>query len=305
MSTDGVPDPPRALSAVEVLVATEAIERLKARYFRLLDTKRWDEWGDVFTAGAVLRFGPGDDEVLHGREAIVAGVSAALGDGVTVHHGYLPEIDVLSATTATGTWAMADDVSLPGLRLRGAGHYHERYVKGADGEWRIASTELVRLRRGLSPDPSPVEVRAAAADLVARYNVTADAGRFDETLALFTEDAVLELPSGSVHRGHDEIRPVFTGTAASLAARSEVGGGDRPRSVSHVSATVQVDLDGPDRARGRAYYVVFLDEGPDHWGRYVDEYRLVDGTWRIAHRRVTVDGRAPGGWASRRASSTP
>lgn len=285
----------------EVLLAIEEIKRLKARYFRLLDAKQWDAWGDVFTADAELRFGPGPDEVLHGREAIVAGVAAALGDGVTVHHGHQPEIDVESPTSATGVWAMDDDVSLSGLRLRGAGHYHERYARGDDGAWRIRSSHLVRLRRDLVPDPDPATVRAAIADLVARYNVSADAGRFDETVALFASDAVLEL-ADSTHRGRDEIRALLAGTASSLSSTSP---GAAPRRVRHVSATLQVDVDGPERARGRAYYVVFLEDGPDHWGRYVDEYRLEGDRWCIAHRRVTVDGRTPGGWASRRASSTP
>ena len=33
----------------ESLLAIEQIRQLKARYFRLLDTKQWDEWGEVFT----------------------------------------------------------------------------------------------------------------------------------------------------------------------------------------------------------------------------------------------------------------
>ena len=38
---------------------------------------------------------------------------------------------------------------------------------------------------------------------------------------------------------------------------------------------------------------VLTDRGLDHWGRYVDEFIRVDGEWRIAHRRVSVDGRRP------------
>jgi hypothetical protein len=86
---------------------------------------------------------------------------------------------------------------------------------------------------------------------------------------------------------------MFADTAARLA-----GDVATPRAVRHVSATHQVDVDDADHARGRAYYVVFLDDGPDHWGRYIDEYRCDDGVWRIARRRVTVDGRVPGSWAS-------
>ena len=33
----------------EDLVEIEAIKQLKARYFRSMDEKRWDDWGQVFT----------------------------------------------------------------------------------------------------------------------------------------------------------------------------------------------------------------------------------------------------------------
>ncbi len=46
------------------LVDIEAIKQLKARYFRLLDTKRWDEWGQVFAAGCVMEVPEADTEKL-------------------------------------------------------------------------------------------------------------------------------------------------------------------------------------------------------------------------------------------------
>jgi 3-phenylpropionate/cinnamic acid dioxygenase small subunit len=276
----------------------ESIRQLKARYFRLMDTKRWDEWADVFTEHALLRYGPGEDEHWVGRDAIVAGASGALGDGVTVHHGHMPELRLVGADEATGIWAMADDVSLPGLRLHGAGHYHETYRRGDDGEWRIASSELVRLRADLSPDPDPDAVRAAIADLVARYNITADAGRFAETGALFCDDAVLELADGE-HRGREAIVALFAGTAERLKPERGAAPAGTSGAVRHLSATLQVDVVDPERARGRAYYVVFLAGGPDHWGRYIDEYRRGPAGWRIARRRVTVDGQVEDSWVSR------
>jgi hypothetical protein len=38
---------------------------------------------------------------------------------------------------------------------------------------------------------------------------------------------------------------------------------------------------------------VLTSVGLDHWGRYMDDYRVVDAQWRFARRRVTVDGRSP------------
>jgi SnoaL-like protein len=136
--------------AVQRLLDIEAIKQLKARYFRCMDQKRWDEWGEVFARGAVLEV-PEANMVTNGRDAIVAGVSSLLEGARTVHHGHMPEIEVTGDDTARGTWAMFDYVewapNADGQRvgLQGFGHYVEEYVR-EDGEWRISRSRLVRLR---------------------------------------------------------------------------------------------------------------------------------------------------------------
>jgi SnoaL-like protein len=136
--------------AVQRLLDIEAIKQLKARYFRCMDQKRWDEWGEVFARGAVLEV-PEANMATNGRDAIVAGVSSLLEGARTVHHGHMPEIEVTGDDTARGTWAMFDYVewapNADGQRvgLQGFGHYVEEYVR-EDGEWRISRSRLVRLR---------------------------------------------------------------------------------------------------------------------------------------------------------------
>jgi hypothetical protein len=137
-------------ATLQHLSDVEAIKQLKARYFRLLDAKRWEEWALVFTKGAVMEV-PEANMVNNGRDEIVQRVSSALQHARTVHHGHMPEIELTGPDTARGTWAMSDFVEWPrsesGARvgLRGYGHYHEEYVREA-GEWRIARMRLVRLR---------------------------------------------------------------------------------------------------------------------------------------------------------------
>jgi hypothetical protein len=125
-------------------------------------------------------------------------------------------------------------------------------------------------------------------DLVARYNANADTGHFDEVVALFVPDAVMELP-GATYRGHDEIRTIFTDAAASFASRKGF------RYLRHFTATLQIDVLGPTEARGRCYYAVLMDHGLDHWGSYLDDYTTVDGQWRFRRRRVTTDGEVASG----------
>lgn len=133
------------------LEAIEEVKQLKARYFRYLDTKQWERWATVFTHDAVLEHPANRAEPVVGRDQIVEMVSTQLAEVTTVHHGHMPEIEVLDDTHARGVWAMSDLLSfpVPGGRGRtsyeGAGHYIERYVKEADGAWRIAHIHLRRL----------------------------------------------------------------------------------------------------------------------------------------------------------------
>jgi uncharacterized protein (TIGR02246 family) len=135
---------------VRQLSDIETIKALKARYFRALDTKDWDAFGDVFARDAVLDV-PEAAMVSTGRDEIVAGVSGALVGATTVHHGHMPEIELTGPDTARGTWAMFDYVEWPAqpsgerVGLQGYGYYREEYVR-EDGQWRIARSRLERLR---------------------------------------------------------------------------------------------------------------------------------------------------------------
>ncbi|GJM37785.1 MAG: hypothetical protein DHS20C19_11520 [Acidimicrobiales bacterium] len=136
-----------------------------------------------------------------------------------------------------------------------------------------------------------LEARESIRDLVARYNANGDSGRFAEVLELFTADAAMHIPSGS-HRGRDEIEGMFT----NAAAKTGDDAGAAAAFIRHFTATLQIDLRDEDTATSRCYYQVLTDRGLDHWGRYIDRYRREDGRWRFAERKVTVDGRVPGGW---------
>ena len=130
----------------------EAIKQLKARYCRLLDTKQWDAWRQVFTDDFVSDTSDAGGKVVKGGDEFVAYVRQQIGQPsqTTVHQVQAPEITLTSATTAKGIWALEDTVDLtPVLGMHGAGHYHETYVK-IDGQWRIKTSKLTRLRQELT-----------------------------------------------------------------------------------------------------------------------------------------------------------
>ena len=141
----------------------EDIRQVKARYFRLVDTRDWDGFAEVFTQDVVLdrtcsgsirnpwtgAWSPpiSDEPVLVcGLDAVLARIRMAVADLATVHHGHMPEITFEDDDTARGIWAMADELRdrQGRLVLAGRGHYHERYRRTPEG-WRIAAFRITRL----------------------------------------------------------------------------------------------------------------------------------------------------------------
>jgi hypothetical protein len=136
-----------SLDAAARLEHIDQIKQLKARYFRLMDTKQWDEYRQVFTDDMVFFF-ESDEASTTSADEFVAHVKSRLATAVSAHHGHMPEIELTSNTTAIGIWAMYDWVDDPdhGRAFIGYGHYHEQYKRGADGRWRISELRLTRLR---------------------------------------------------------------------------------------------------------------------------------------------------------------
>ncbi|MCX2931625.1 nuclear transport factor 2 family protein [Mycobacterium sp. CVI_P3] len=126
----------------------EAIKQLKARYCRLLDTKDWAAWRDIFTDDFVSDTTESGGVLIHGADEFVEFIRSTLGkpSQPTVHQVHAPEIELTSPQAASGIWALNDVVRLgPGVNLQGYGHYHETYEK-SDGQWRIKTSKLTRLR---------------------------------------------------------------------------------------------------------------------------------------------------------------
>lgn len=141
--------PDQTLSAAERLLEIEEIKQLKARYFRLMDTKQWLPFSQVFSDDVVVdvshdKHASGD--TIRGRADVVDFIRKAVGKAITVHHGHMPEIELTSPTEAQGVWSMFDYVEFkPGRGIRGYGHYHEEYRK-EHGRWHIRRLKLTRLR---------------------------------------------------------------------------------------------------------------------------------------------------------------
>jgi len=137
-------DPAARLAALEDI---EAIKRLKASYFRLVDAKRWPEVKSLFSPDAEIAATAGESGSVEGfvasLEALTAGVT-------TFHAGHMPEIDLWSAGRARGRWAMTFHMQWEqegvvrgrqGYRL-----YEDEYTRSeSDGRWRISRMQITAI----------------------------------------------------------------------------------------------------------------------------------------------------------------
>ena len=137
--------------------------------------------------------------------------------------------------------------------------------------------------------------REAIRATVAAYTMAGDRLREEAFLAVFTADAILATEHvAEADRFRYEGRDAIRQWIARWRDRSDRQAATHQASfVRHHLATTQIELLGPDEARGRIYWTAYTDIGPDHGGHYLDDYRREGDAWLIAHRRIREDWRSP------------
>ena len=131
---------------IMVMEDIEAIKKLKAKYFRCVDKKLWEEMETVLTEDAVADYGMGI-ELLQGRKEIIEFLKKNLDRDsmISVHQGHNPEIEITSDTTARGVWVLNDRLIIQTIAtLNGWRYYEDEYVK-VNGEWKKKSTKITNI----------------------------------------------------------------------------------------------------------------------------------------------------------------
>ncbi|MCZ4534741.1 nuclear transport factor 2 family protein [Gordonia terrae] len=133
-----------------------AIESLKYRYLRSLDTKDWATFESTLTEDVTGNYG--ESLAFSNRNELVGYMRENVGPAVITEHRVAhPEVEI-DGDTARGRWYLQDRVIVAefSFMLIGAAFYDDTYRRTADG-WRISSTGYDRTYEatvGLADVPS-------------------------------------------------------------------------------------------------------------------------------------------------------
>ena len=129
----------------------------------------------------------------------------------------------------------------------------------------------------------------AIQNLVYTYAARIDAGDFDGMGAMF-DHADVYFP-GDPEPASRAGQNIMGRLMHEWTRRYPETGTPRTR---HVTTNLIIEPDGPDKARGQCYVVVF-QQTPDFklqpiiGGTYIDRFAKVDGKWRFSERREVMD----------------
>ncbi len=141
----------------------ELIRRVKYRYWRCIDTGDVEGLRDILTEDLKVDYVGGTYRwQVQGREAFLQAVAQSFNaNAIACHTGHHPEIDVLSDTTAKGTWYLTDVfINLVTKQVTtGSALYRDEYVK-IDGAWRIRVTTYERLYEIVEPFTDLSKIKA-------------------------------------------------------------------------------------------------------------------------------------------------
>ena len=129
---------------------------------------------------------------------------------------------------------------------------------------------------------SYLEDKDAIRDLMTRYCLSIDAGRYDEWVDCFTEDGTFNSPILGKWQGADKLR-AFT------AKYKEWTGDAQPR---HCVMNILIELGGETATAESYLLMTHAAQGKTELvisGRYEDQIEKVEGMWRFKERKVCPD----------------
>ena len=136
-----------------------------------------------------------------------------------------------------------------------------------------------------------IEAELDIRHLIAALAVQADNGDIGDYIALFTEDAVWEMPANPATGLAAAHRKGRADIAQGVEERRAAGVQGPDSGTMHSISTQQIEVSGDD-ASGHVYYQFFgKRDGAAVLltvGQYHDRYRRTSDGWKLSHRTIVI-----------------
>ena len=129
---------------------------------------------------------------------------------------------------------------------------------------------------------------------MAVYCNSVDSGDVDGVVSAFTDDAQLELSSGTKVRGKAAIRAFYLPVIG--PDRPDRAAGEPIPLLRHNLTTSRVEFVDDNTAQGWTYFMTLTRHGLDHAGRYVDRLVRQGERWLLDDRRILVEWYGSPSW---------
>lgn len=129
---------------------------------------------------------------------------------------------------------------------------------------------------------------------MAVYCNSVDGGDVDGVVSAFTDDAQLELSSGTKVRGKAAIRAFYLPVIG--PDRPDRAAGEPIPLLRHNLTTSRVEFIDDNTAQGWTYFMTLTRHGLDHAGRYVDRLARQGERWLLDDRRILVEWYGSPSW---------
>jgi SnoaL-like domain len=134
-------------------------------------------------------------------------------------------------------------------------------------------------------DDSELRIRVGVADLMSTYQFLADHGKLTDLSQLFLPDATYTTNTEQ-----------FNGPAAVLEFFKRTGDAFSSTGLlpaRHHLSSIYIEPRQDGSARTYACFGLVGSRGLDHWGTYRDEVVATSDGWRLARRKVKIEGHVP------------
>jgi hypothetical protein len=170
--------------------------------------------------------------------------------------------------------------------------FYNMSVMDASSANATALAELSTQVQALQQETAALKAESEIRHKLQTYMPVLAASDWDNYVDYFTRDGKIIMAEGT-RQGRDDIKERMSSAAERMAAAAAASGAPA-RKRADLLANVEVEVTSATTANAASRFTFLAEDGNGGFevtgsGRYIDEWALEDGEWRIASRTIDYD----------------